>query len=41
MEIRYEQEHDEVVEHDIVLELGPDGQMMDRTEGDYEVRKQR
>ena len=38
---RYEIEGTEAVEHDIVLELGPDGQMIERTEGDYdpEVRQ--
>lgn len=32
----YEPEHDEVVEHDIVLEIGPDGTVIDRTGGTYD-----
>lgn len=37
----YEPEYSEDVEHDVVLVLGPNGELIDRTEGDYdpEVRQ--
>ena len=32
----YEPEYEEEVEHDTVIELGPDGKLIDRTECDYD-----
>ncbi len=34
--IEYEPEYEEQVEHDTVMVLGPDGKLIDRTEGDYD-----
>lgn len=34
--VGYEPEYEENVEHDTVMVLGPDGKLIDRTEGDYD-----
>lgn len=34
--VEYEPEYEETVEHDTVMVLGPDGRLIDRTEGDYD-----
>lgn len=34
--IEYEPEYEEKVEHDTVMEIGPDGKLIDRTEGNYD-----
>jgi len=34
--IEYEPEYEEKVEHDTAMEIGPDGKLIDRTEGNYD-----